>query len=1056
MTEETLFTTALAKPTPAERAAFLDEACAGDTGLRRRVETLLASHAAAGFLETPAVRLAAEDLAVEDPLAAGGEAHPTRTGPPPAADDEPLDFLDPSDESGSLGRLAHYEVREVVGRGGMGVVLRAFDERLHRVVAIKVMAPRLATSATARRRFTREARAAAAVTHDHIVTIHAVEESGPLPYIVMQFVAGASLQDRLDRTGPLQLHEVLRIGMQTAAGLAAAHAQGLVHRDVKPSNILLENGVERVKLTDFGLARAADDASLTQSGVIAGTPSFMSPEQAEGRPVDQRSDLFSLGSVLYAMCTGRPPFRAGTSMGVLKRVCEETPTPVREVNAEVPDWLAAAIEKLHAKDPAGRFQTAAEVADLLGRHLAHVQHPSVVPLPATPSALSPLGKRVGREAEKPARPRRPWAAAAAVLAAVFAALGTAEATGVTNVRATVTRVLTPDGTLVVETDDPNVKVTVEGDGGLVITGGGLQEIRLRPGSYRVLADRDGRRVPLDRELVTVSRGGRAVVRVKLEPPPPPVAPDSALTGSFTVSVKGPGGKGPVTQKCTINERIAGQGPGADSVRRAYPWGTLEVEVGPAAGEKLALKRLRVDVTVREELVTLTTVSSDLIEPRRQPGVTLTAASAPVLLYFDESAGLDGAEITVTGSLTVDLPGKPGAAASERGAFVLIAAGAERKFDTLSEAVLTAAEGDTIEVRGNGPFVMEPIHIQQALTIRAGEGFRPALRIAPGRPGDDYLFTTHSPLVLEGLDIREVSQRRSQPALVGRSVIYAGASLRVANCGVWQEEPVLEPVTLILGFSDVILRNCHFRVKTHIAGLGNDSPLRCVIDNCLGVGGALTYLHCAHAGNEALIEFRRCSFSASQLAGVGFSVAPDPPRGMAGEKRVRFEASDNVFDMRVGMFQFEVLGQFVEKAKWQKAGDAEAVFMPLVGWSEKRNAYSPSAAAIWWSPRPGDFRPIAPGSLKDWRRRWNLTDTGSSEGAVRYHGGDLRSKAVTAPEKLTPEDFRLRPDSAGYRAGPSGKDLGADVDLVGPGPAYERWKKTPEYQQWLKDSGQLKK
>src|SRR5205814_9742171 len=175
---------------------------------------------------------------------------------------------------------------------------------------IKVMAPQLAASATARRRFTREARAAAAVTHDHVVTIHAVEDAGPLPHIVMQFVAGTSLQDRLDRTGPLPLAEVLRIGMQTASGLAAAHAQGLVHRDVKPANILLENGVERVKLTDFGLARAADDASLTHSGQVAGTPAYMSPEQAEGKPVDARSDLFSLGSVLYAMLAGRPAFRA--------------------------------------------------------------------------------------------------------------------------------------------------------------------------------------------------------------------------------------------------------------------------------------------------------------------------------------------------------------------------------------------------------------------------------------------------------------------------------------------------------------------------------------------------------------------------------------------------------------------------------------------------------------------------------------------------------------------------------------------------------------------------
>src|SRR5262249_32604920 len=155
---------------------------------------------------------------------------------------------------------------------------------------------------------------AAAVTHDHIIAIHEVEDAGPVPYLVMQFVHGPTLQKKLERTGQLSLKEILRIGLQIAEGLAAAHRQGLVHRDVKAANILLENGIERVKITDFGLARAGDDATLTQSGVVAGTPLYMSPEQANGLPVDFRSDLFSLGSVLYAMCTGRPPFRASTPM----------------------------------------------------------------------------------------------------------------------------------------------------------------------------------------------------------------------------------------------------------------------------------------------------------------------------------------------------------------------------------------------------------------------------------------------------------------------------------------------------------------------------------------------------------------------------------------------------------------------------------------------------------------------------------------------------------------------------------------------------------------------
>src|SRR5262249_4391644 len=236
-----------------------------------------------------------------------------------------LDFLGPAAKPGSLGRLGHYEVLEVVGRGGMGVVLRAFDEKLHRVIALKVLDSALASNGSARQRFVREARAAASGSHDNVIALHAVEDTGPVPYLVMQFIHGKTLQQKLDAAGPLPVPEILRIGLQVAAGLAAAHAQGLIHRDIKPANILLENSIERVKITDFGLARAADDASLTRSGVIAGTPAYMSPEQAEGEKVDHRSDLFSFGSVLYALCTGRPPFRAETAMAVLRRVCDDVP-----------------------------------------------------------------------------------------------------------------------------------------------------------------------------------------------------------------------------------------------------------------------------------------------------------------------------------------------------------------------------------------------------------------------------------------------------------------------------------------------------------------------------------------------------------------------------------------------------------------------------------------------------------------------------------------------------------------------------------------------------------
>jgi hypothetical protein len=505
----------------------------------------------------------------------------------------------------------------------------------------------------------------------------------------MQFVDGTSLQDRIDQTGPLRLAEVLRIAMQAASGLAAAHAQGLVHRDVKPANILLENGVERVKLTDFGLARAADDVSLTQSGTVAGTPSFMSPEQAEGKSVDHRSDLFSLGSVLYAICTGRPPFGASTSMGVLKRVCEKTPKPIRETNPEVPDWLAAVVERLHAKDPAARFQSAAEVAEALGRHLAHVQHPSVVPLPAVAKSAEPT--------PAPARPerRRRWAVAAAVLVAVVAALGTAEATGVTKVRATVTRIFTPEGTLVVETDDPAVKVVVEGDGDLVVTGAGPQEVRLRAGSYRLHAVKDGKPVKLDRDLVNITRGDRQIVRVRLE----------------------------------------GDAPAA---------------VVPAA--------------------------------EREAFVLLSGKGVP-----------------------------------------------ERKFDTLAEAVQRASAGDTIEVRGNGPFVSEPVNIQRtSLTIRAGQGFRPVITLNPAADQRDVpLLKSEAPLVLEGLELYR-APRDTEASERGYSVVHTyQGPLWAANCRfhslVWSNQsPVCE------------YRNCEFVA---------------MVSTRLRPGGRVLFENCAHRSHE---------------------------------------------------------------------------------------------------------------------------------------------------------------------------------------------------------------
>jgi eukaryotic-like serine/threonine-protein kinase len=290
-------------------------------------------------------------------------------------------YLAPTDDPRMLGRVGPYEIAGIIGSGGMGIVLKGFDAALNRYVAVKLLAPRLAASAAARRRFAREAQAAAAVMHDNVMAIHAVAEAQGLPYFVMPYARGSSLEKRIRQTGPLGLEEVLRIGLQVAAGLAAAHAQGLVHRDIKPANILLEEGTERVKITDFGLARAADDASLTRSGVIAGTPQYMSPEQARGEAIDHRTDLFSLGSVLYEMSTGRAPFRAESPYGVLRRICETEARPVREINPSLPVWLARIIGRLHEKEPGRRYDSASDVAALLEQCLGHVRQPASIELP---------------------------------------------------------------------------------------------------------------------------------------------------------------------------------------------------------------------------------------------------------------------------------------------------------------------------------------------------------------------------------------------------------------------------------------------------------------------------------------------------------------------------------------------------------------------------------------------------------------------------------------------------------------------------------------------------
>jgi WD40 repeat protein/serine/threonine protein kinase len=338
------------------------------------------------------------------------------------------DFLAPPQASGELGRLGPYRVLRVLGHGGMGVVFLAEDPQLRRQVALKAMLPSLAASPSSRQRFLREAQAAAAIEHDHIIAIHQVGEDRGVPFLAMPLLKGEPLNERLRRPGEdgkpelLALAETLRIGREIAEGLAAAHERGLIHRDIKPGNIWLEGARARVKILDFGLARSADGSGqLTQEGAIVGTPAYMAPEQATGKPVDERCDLFSLGCVLYLLCTRQAPFKGADTISTLLAVTSAQPPTPREVNAAIPPALSDLVMHLLAKNPAQRPPSARAVAEAL-QALA-VDQTLLLDPSTTQRKLRP-GKPVPAAAA-PATGGRRWLLAGAILVLLGGAGGAA-------------------------------------------------------------------------------------------------------------------------------------------------------------------------------------------------------------------------------------------------------------------------------------------------------------------------------------------------------------------------------------------------------------------------------------------------------------------------------------------------------------------------------------------------------------------------------------------------------------------------------------------------------
>jgi hypothetical protein len=340
------------------------------------------------LLQTPSKGLAEVMAANREGLAPATRAGVPDTELGPIGGVRPFDGVIPR----AAQTIGEYEVLAVLGRGGLGVVYRATDRALTRDVAIKLLHPSLADDEALRERFLREARAAAALRHDNVVTVYGIGEHAGQPYLVMEYVPGGSLADRLVRKQRLDSQEIIQLGVEVAAALAAAHARGIIHRDVKPGNVLWDAEASRYKLADFGLAKAVDDVGLTRTGTLVGTPEYLSPEQAMGKAADARSDLFSLGCMLYAACTGESQFHADSTMAVLHRLKTHTPADVQRLCPDCPPALARLIHRLLAKEPKRRYSTASEVVDDL-QQLA-----STTPRAAT--AMWPVG-RARRRAVSP-------------------------------------------------------------------------------------------------------------------------------------------------------------------------------------------------------------------------------------------------------------------------------------------------------------------------------------------------------------------------------------------------------------------------------------------------------------------------------------------------------------------------------------------------------------------------------------------------------------------------------------------------------------------------------
>jgi hypothetical protein len=898
-----------------------------------------------------------------------------------------------------------------------------------------------------------------------------------------------------------------------------------------------------------------------------------------------------------------------------------------------------------------------------------------------------------------------------------------EATDVTHLRASVIRIFTPDGTLVVETDDPAVKVTVEGDGDLVISGAGPQEVRLKAGSYKLRATKDGKPVKLDRDLVTISRGDREIVKVRLEGAASAAATAKADQGAFVLL----GGDGGAERKFDTPEEavaaakngdvieIRGDGPfetdqldilGRSLVIRAAPgcrpvlrlsakgrlkdrpivssnaaltleglelqrigsspnalWAMVYTEVAPVrvancrfvvkdndavaiwghlspavdvrncefVGSRVAVgwpspkegrlsvencllaggcgvcfyhaqqvhraevrlarntfvsnctglaldiplvpdfftsgsrpKFRRYGVEAADNVFAVTdcafwavqnaeawrdkpvatgpfkTLVTDLVEWRDQrnlyppnapfmaswwPGSPLEhLVGADQLDQWRQFAGPDAGALRgkaqfAGGNVLAQaqpnatperllprhfrlLPQSPGHRAGKDGkdlgadvdlvgpgeayerwkktpeyqqwlketgqfraeaprpepkAFVLLGGdgAAERKFDTLAEAVAAADHGDTIEIRGNGPFETDGVEVRgRALTIRPAPGYRPVLRLsAKGRLKDRPIMSSDAALTLEGLELQRIGR---SPTQAGVLIYTDRLPLRVANCRFVVKD---NNAIALWGHSPptVDVRNCEMFGSRVAVETGSPKEGTLSMDNCVLARSTGVYFHHDKQVHRVDVRLTRNTFAGPVALWLNISVVPDffTSGSRPDARRFDLEVENNVFAVTECEFCVSQ-GAEAWRDKPVPTGPFKTLVTDLVEWRDRRNVYPSSApfmAMVW---QGGPIKPlVGADQLAEWRQ-FAGPEAGALRGKAQFAGGDLFAQLAATPERLLPKDFRLQPQSTGWRAGKDGRDLGADVDLVGPGEPYERWKKTPEYQQWLIETGQKKK